>query len=138
MLPQSNRHRRRELILQKTELQKRILDVEAQLLIEELDAEHDLLLATSSHSVPEITAERFIESNKADLEPSDIEFLSVEFRGTTEVIDYTAIPRTSLLRLGDSGEIFRDRDPADKRGSLRWSTVSVIEYMIHAKTEETS
>ena len=126
------RETRRQLILKKTELQKQLLDIESQLLLCEMDAENELLLATAARNVPSSETESFIEAHHDRLEPGDLEFLEAEYRGTSQTVDFSGIPETTLRRLADAGKI-----QAKRVGRARqFQTSSVVGYLIDAQSQK--
>lgn len=135
MTPTECRTRRQQLIRQRAELRKKLIDVEADLEICELDAAHDLLLATANRTPPGSETGSFIERNRHLLEPDDIEFLEQETRGLAEVAAYMQRSESSVRREIKSGKLPAARDGL---GPWRIQTVPVVERLIHGKTQEAS
>ncbi len=126
---------RRKLIRQRAELRKQLIDVEADLEICDLDAEHDLLLATAKRGQTDSETAEFIERHRDKLDPDDLEFLEQEFRGLAEVAEHLAISESSVRREIKRGNLFAKRDG---KGPWQIKSIPVVERLIRGKTEATN
>ncbi|WP_417748406.1 helix-turn-helix domain-containing protein [Rosistilla oblonga] len=126
--------RYRAALLQEAELEKRLIDARTERQI----CEKMLALRggrSDDKSDNRIHAEELIAKHADRLEPSDWEMLDSEFCTTGEAARYTGLSATSIKRYCDRGDF------ATKRSSMKRrliSTVSLVEFMINGKTEETS
>ncbi len=118
--------RYREALERQAEVEKALIDRRVDVLVIEKEFE----LAAKPSGPPKSTTEQFIEEHRGDLEPEDLEFMSVNFRGAGEVSRHTEIPLTSLKRLADAGKIEIRKTES---GHRRYSTVSVVRYLIDQK-----
>ena len=125
----------RELLVRRAEARKLELDIEVEIQFFEKEMELRALFTGpgKGHGLSE--AQEFAQKNETRLEPDDLEFLQVEYRRIGEVSDHSQIPQTSLKRLADKGEIAEG--PRTESGHRRFSTVSVMEYLLGDSKKET-
>ena len=122
----------RDLLVAKVELQKKDLDLAIEIQVCEKQMELEVMLAVAG-SASSSGSEDFIERHRSELEPDDFEFLEDDYRGTKAVVDHTGIPATSLKRLASEGKIETKKTA---NGHFRFSTISVVGYLINAKAAE--
>ena len=124
----------RELLTRRAAARKEEIDLTVEIQVAERRMELSLHLTTTTTTATILSeGQAFIQTHGAKLEPEDIEFLELSYRGTKEVCDHTSISATSLKRLANAGRIdFRKTD----LGHFRYSTTSVVEYLIDAAAED--
>ena len=132
VLPTEIKARRIQLLREKCEFQKKLIEIETELEIHELESDHHLLLATADREVPGTQQSECIERNRDKLELSDLEFLEEEFRGPSAVAKYWGRSIATVQRRCSDGTFtFNVVD-----GARQISTVSVVEFVLNGKTSE--
>lgn len=106
---------------------KTIADIDAEIAILDRQTQIEGLVTQSHETRKDFEVESFIEEHRRFLGESDIEFLSKPSRSTSEVVQHTKIPSTSLRRLGKAGVIRREKLSERKH---QYCTTSVMRFVI--------
>lgn len=112
------------------ENQKRIVELEAERQVLEKEMEFSAGMTLVGQAIP--NGRSFIERRRNELEVEDLEFLSQEFRGTTETAEHTQLSVTTLKRLAKAGKIDFKKSTS---GRFSFNTVSVVKYLLDGKAD---
>lgn len=118
--------RRREAALEQMRCEDEIRLLEKRL---ELRASAPKTAAATSKTAVEV----FIEQHRSELGSDDVDFLSEEFRGPSEVARYLHLAASTIRNMAERGELVCDRTPG---GNRRFNTLSVVRYLIDGKADE--